>query len=305
MTLHTLAAFYGIADVAFALNEVASAAREHRPPWRHFRNRNKLAFLTGILTHTPDEASKEMYATQFYWTFGSERLPAPNTHEERDCLHLLYSRCIEPFKQYRMNGFSFFISHDEVPPSPATRSVALVSNSTAPTYSNFTLAIELRDQVCLFCWNHQPVYAAQLIGQASSTTLIVPNLLKHAGLDSLNCVQNVSVSRTIHVADGRLIAKVVKRTNDPNDRDYLRATISLANYRGFAMNHQPIAGTAGISAVDTNNELPVIILNNDMSKHPNHTALAFHKAACLIWNMAGGREGDDDDDLYDNGGGVW
>ncbi|KAJ3238589.1 hypothetical protein HDU81_007509 [Chytriomyces hyalinus] len=34
-------------------------------------------------------------------------------------------------------------------------------------------------------------------------------------------------------------------------------------------------------------------------KHPNHVALAFHKAACLIWNMAGGgdvTEGDDTDD---------
>jgi len=36
-------------------------------------------------------------------------------------------------------------------------------------------------------------------------------------------------------------------------------------------------------------------IDNDPVKQPNRKALEFHKAACLIWRMAGGAEPDEED----------
>ncbi|KAJ3238595.1 hypothetical protein HDU81_007515 [Chytriomyces hyalinus] len=91
MAIQKLATFYGIADVAGALNQVASVSEDARPTWSQFRNENKLGFLIGILTHAPDKAARDEYAAKFYWTFGSKQLPAPDTQEEMDCLDFLYT----------------------------------------------------------------------------------------------------------------------------------------------------------------------------------------------------------------------
>ena len=55
-------------------------------------------------------------------------------------------------------------------------------------------------------------------------------------------------------------------------------------------------------AVETNGEMALYFVQNDLTKLPNRKALEFHKAACMIWRMAGGAETDeeycsDDEDL--------
>ncbi|KAI8828235.1 hypothetical protein BJ741DRAFT_670441 [Chytriomyces cf. hyalinus JEL632] len=106
MAVHKLALFHGIADVGGALNQVASVSEPERPAWFHFQNHNKLGFLIGILTHAPNQAMRDEYATKFYWIFGSEQLPGPNTQEEMDCLNSLHSHFIEPIKQHGPIGSS-------------------------------------------------------------------------------------------------------------------------------------------------------------------------------------------------------
>ncbi|KAI8832301.1 hypothetical protein BJ741DRAFT_667317 [Chytriomyces cf. hyalinus JEL632] len=101
MVLQRLASFYGFSDAAAALEAVASitvprlprSARSKypawwqpwRPTWALFRKKNKYEFLNGILTFIPDQVLREEYAAKFYWTFGSSRLPAPNTDEGTNC----------------------------------------------------------------------------------------------------------------------------------------------------------------------------------------------------------------------------
>jgi hypothetical protein len=56
-------------------------------------------------------------------------------------------------------------------------------------------------------------------------------------------------------------------------------------------------------AVEPNGEMALYFVLNNPTKLPNRQALEFHKAACLIWRMAGGAESEDehcpdDDDDY-------
>ena len=59
----------------------------------------------------------------------------------------------------------------------------------------------------------------------------------------------------------------------------------------------------GRQAVEPNGEMALYFVLNNATRLPNRDALEFHKAACLIWRMAGGAESDDehcpdDDDGY-------
>ena len=57
----------------------------------------------------------------------------------------------------------------------------------------------------------------------------------------------------------------------------------------------------GRQVVNSDGEMELYFLSNDPELLPNRKALEYHKAACLIWRMAGGAEPDeeycsDDDD---------
>ncbi|KAJ3238594.1 hypothetical protein HDU81_007514 [Chytriomyces hyalinus] len=121
---------------------------------------------------------------------------------------------------------------------------------------------------------------------------IIDNQLKKAGLQSVYQVQNrvllcavcrgefSALRRYIDVVDGRLVAKVVNLTSDANDRDYvgpLEISLRVVHF------------------------LFVYFADDDKRKHPNHAALAFHKAACLIWTMAGGGDVTEDDEIDNEG----
>ncbi|KAJ3238603.1 hypothetical protein HDU81_007523 [Chytriomyces hyalinus] len=312
MALYKLAVFYGTVDIAGTLNELASVPGPQRPTWSQFRSQNKLGFLIGIFTHAPNQNMRDEYAAKFYWTFGSERLPAPNTQEETDCLTLLYACFIEPIRQHGSHSSDFDTS--SYASSPSTRgsrdSVAIETE-----YSSFKLAVEARDQVCLFCWQHIDPRAVPLFAQKSSNVVknIIDHHMKQAGLHSVYQVQNGvflcpncngqfgALRWYIDVSDSR---KVVNLTNDPNDGEYLDVMKLIAGWRTLCQNLQLNAALAGRDAVDANNELPVYFADDDTNTHPNHAALAFHKAACLIWKTAGGDEVKEDDAMDVDGGDV-
>ncbi|KAI8820046.1 hypothetical protein BJ741DRAFT_683481 [Chytriomyces cf. hyalinus JEL632] len=122
-----------------------------------------------------------------------------------------------------------------------------------------------------------------LITQKSSIPLIIEKLLERAGMRSVFQVQNgvllcVNCHRSfdalmqyIDVVDSRLIAKIVNRTNDLNDEDYHHNLDDLIGIRAVRKRYQQHAAIP-----DLGSEMLV-----------NHTVLTFHKAACLIWKLAG------------------
>ncbi|KAJ3025556.1 UNVERIFIED_CONTAM: hypothetical protein HDU68_007002 [Siphonaria sp. JEL0065] len=306
--LQKLADFYVISDIPGALNEAVSMSR---PTWSQFKKQNKLGFLNGILTYAPDSL-KEEYVAKFYWTFGSSTLPKPDTDEERGCLNLLYARFIEPFKQHGKSGSSNASAHESTPSTPGGPLTALDLNAVDPTHANFRSALHKRDKVCLFCWGNEALDAAHLIAQkpSASPSLIIPDLLHRASLDSVYRVQNGillcavchrrfdDLRRYIDVVDNRLVAKVVNLTNDIQNEDYLDAVGAINALRSFKLTKPAFAGR---SVVDASNQLLVYVADGDTTKHPNLTALAFHKAACLIWKMAGAADDNEDDDIDHEG----
>jgi hypothetical protein len=48
-------------------------------------------------------------------------------------------------------------------------------------------------------------------------------------------------------------------------------------------------------AVEPNGEMALYFALNNPTRLPNRDALEFHKAACLIWRMAGGAESEEED----------
>ncbi|KAI8831070.1 hypothetical protein BJ741DRAFT_537127 [Chytriomyces cf. hyalinus JEL632] len=246
--------------------------------------------------HTPDKEWQEDYFRDFYWTFGSNRLK--EKEEEQQCLNLLYARFIQPFKQHGSSGSSN--ASPQGAAGSTGSSTPIKSNATDPKHSNFSTALRKRDLVCLICWKHNETDAAHLIAQKSSNPLVIEKLLERAGMRSVFQVQNGvllcanchksfdALMQYIDVVDSRLIAKIVNRTNDPNDKDHHRNLDDLIGIRAVRKRYQRHAAIP-----DLGSEMLVYIPFDDVTKHPNHTALAFHKAACLIWKLAGAVNDDD------------
>ncbi|KAJ2987528.1 hypothetical protein HDV02_006081, partial [Globomyces sp. JEL0801] len=167
-----------------------------------------------------------------------------------------------------------------------------------------------RDGVCLFCWKLK-CEGAHIIAQKNvSMACDESSILQRAGLTQKHQVQNgLLLCRNCHsefdilkqyvdVDDDKLVVKVVNETNDENDVNYRRATKGLKGSRYselefFQDNRQPI---------ESNGDMVLYFVENNPTKLPNRRALEFHKAACMIWRMAGGAETDeeycsDDEDL--------
>ncbi|KAI8843540.1 hypothetical protein BJ741DRAFT_693331 [Chytriomyces cf. hyalinus JEL632] len=227
-------------------------------------------------------------ATKFYWKFGSTRLSAPDTQEERHWLNSLYTRFIDPFKQHATSERSDASDHD--PPTAGAALATFHSNAVDPTLQNFTSTLHLRDGICFSCWIDRGLDTVPIISHKSSTS--IPEILERVGLDSVHRVQNdfSALRQYFDVTDSRLIAKVVNLTNDPSDRDYRHLVFLIRHCRVGQTEEMDIC--ADRNAVDAQNELPVYFATRE---HPNRTDLAFHKAACLIRKVAGAGNDVEDD----------
>ena len=107
------------------------------------------------------------------------------------------------------------------------------------------------------------------------------------------------------VVDDKLVVKVVNETNDTTSdkhKEWEIATDFLQSNRRTGQKYL----LDGRTAVETNGEMALYFIktlpNRNALELPNRNALEFHKAACLIWRMAGGAETDeeycsDDEDL--------
>jgi len=110
------------------------------------------------------------------------------------------------------------------------------------------------------------------------------------------------LKRYVDVVDDKLVVKVVNYSvlgNDDKHRDWEIAFGKLKNDRLFMSRYW----SDGRQGVEPNGEMALYFALNNPTRLPNRDALEFHKAACLIWRMAGGAESEDehcpdDDDDY-------
>jgi hypothetical protein len=178
-------------------------------------------------------------------------------------------------------------------------------------HTDLKKAVAKRDVVCLFCWNRKPLKGSHIIAQnnvpmacdEASLFIRAGIMQKHQIQNGLLLCGNIHdefdlLKRYVDVVDGKLVVKVVNEPNDENNDNYRSATKGLKGSRRDQLefvpdNRQPI---------ETNGEMALHFVKNNPTKLPKRNALEFHKAACMIWRMAGGAETDeeyccDDEDL--------
>ena len=108
------------------------------------------------------------------------------------------------------------------------------------------------------------------------------------------------LKRYVDVVDDKLVVKVVKNSVLPNDekhREWEMLVGKLKNDRIYMKQYL----LDGWQAVEPNGEMTLYFIGTTTAKLSNRKALEFHKAACLIWRMAGGAESEDEycpDDDY-------
>ena len=143
------------------------------------------------------------------------------------------------------------------------------------------------------------------------------SILRRSGLMQRHQIQNGlllcmichaefgKLKRYVDVVDDKLVVKVVNYSilaNDEKQRYNQRIISNVMNSRSREAkywididNRQP---------AESNGEMALYFVDNNQALLPNREALKFHKAACLIWRMAGGAESDeeycpfDDDNDY-------
>jgi hypothetical protein len=95
--------------------------------------------------------------------------------------------------------------------------------------------------------------------------------------------------------DDKLVVKVVNETNDETSDKHREWQRSIRNLRAMRnANEEDWTEFDNRQAVESNGEMELYFVQNYLTKFPNRNALEFHKAACMIWRMAGGAETDEE-----------
>jgi ribosomal protein L37AE/L43A len=150
-----------------------------------WRDDNKCGFLLGILQHGREEDRANILA---------KLLTAEPLQELDTLVDRFYNTYIVVFKQHTGSRCS-----TPTAISPAENSNLLSNsrpgsssgNSRDPTHFQFKMALEDRDERCLFCWDPRKCQAAHIVGQKKlPIEYEQDSLLARCGLESIHQVQN-------------------------------------------------------------------------------------------------------------------
>jgi hypothetical protein len=280
-TVELLKRYYDISDMT------------QKPPLNmksRWNNLNKFGFLLGVIRYGKEVDISELHTSLHEQTF----------HElEGSIIQRFYEQTIFPFKQHTGNGSSC-----ETPPSsPQSSRWNLENGETELNHHHFKREVAKRDGACLSCWREDGCHAAHIIAQKNSIVSSVPesSLFTKAGLTSTHQVQNglllcsschAQFNRLtfyIEFADDKFILKVVNfAVKDTKDREWERALREIQALRHVSKDY--LLDTGMRDVVNSDGEMGVFFMSTDTASFPNNIALDYHKAACLIWQMAGGAE---------------
>jgi hypothetical protein len=162
--------------------------------------------------------------------------------------------------------------------------------------------------------------AAHIVGQKNINVAIDREsvLLDRFGLDDVYQVQNGLflcsschglfdfLQQYVDEVEGVFVLKIINmsKTNDKTSDEHKNWEARVETFKDARKRWQPSYVSLDERNVPVNEELVLHFFDNDPLKFPNKKAVAFHKAACLIWRMAGGADledvesfqGDDDTD---------
>jgi len=298
------------ADAIRLLKEFYPDCAEGIPPQRQksqWLAENKLGFFMGLINYGIDTHINELLQLLQTGRFQEQQLFKEQTFIDR-----MFEWYILPFhKNYNENSCS---SRSNSRPSSAAKEEQQEYQPKELSHKDLKEAVEKRDGVCLFCWDMLECEGAHIIAQKNFVTFDEPNILMRAGLSHKHLVQNGlllcikchsqfdKLKRYVDVVEDKLVVKVVNETDD--EIKWLCGVERIKNFREVHLRVKSnMARKDGRQAAETNGEIGLYFINNDVQKQPNRKALEYHKTACLIWRMAGGAESDyefcsdDDEDL--------
>ena len=285
---------------------------------------NKRGFFLGIIQEGEDSHIIQLHhllaTNQFtqQQEFSTTSQLADPQHP-RTFIDDMFARYILPFDKDYSDSSSCHTPLSSNPPSRSNSAEDLdyVPEERELTHKDLKKAVEKRDGVCLFCWDKLQCHGAHIIAQKNIPVAYgEPSVLAGAGLKQKHQVQNGmllcikchgefdQLKRYVDVVDDKLVVKVVNYSvlgNDDKHRDWIDAVETLKDTRLGKQRRLPEFSSR--QAVEPNGEMALYFVLNNPTKLPNRQALEFHKAACLIWRMAGGAESEDehcpdDDDDY-------
>ena len=229
---------------------------------------------------------------------------------EQNFIDSMFDFYIRPFhKNYNTDSESCHTPSNASRPSSRRNSDAdYVPEERLLIHNDLKKAVVKRDRVCLFCWDKSECQGAHIIAQKNiSVAYDESSLLGRAGLTQKHQVQNGlllcikchsqfdKLLIYVDVVDEKLVVKVVNETNDETSEKHKEWKAMVRNLGAMRIaNEEDWKGKDNRLAVDGNGEMVLYFIQNNRTKQPNRNALEFHKAACLIWQMAGGAETDDE-----------
>ena len=263
---------------------------------------NNFGFLLGILAFGMDT-----HITQLHSLLQNNQFK----DQEQSFIDSMFDCYIRPFhKSYNTDSESCHtpstVSSRTPSRSNSTEDLDYMPDGKELVHKDLKKAVVRRDGVCLFCWDKLECEGAHIIAQKNIPMAYnESSLLQRAGLIQKHQVQNGlllcnkchsqfdKLKRYVDVENEKLVVKVVNETNDTKSekhRDWEITFGKLKNDRLFMERYW----SDGRQAVEGNGEMALYFVQNNPTKLPNRQALEFHKAACLIWRMAGGAEPDEE-----------
>ena len=276
---------------------------------------NKRGFFLGIIQEGDDSHIIQLHhllaTNQFtqQQEFSTTSQLADPQHP-RTFIDDMFAHYILPFHKDYSDTSTCHTPLSSNPPSRSNSAEDLdyVPEERELTHKDLKKAVEKRDGVCLFCWGNKQLEATHIIAQKNIPMAYdEPSLLLRASLTQKHQVQNGlllcgnchdefdQLQRYVDVVDDKLVVKVVNYSvlrNDEKHWDWQRDVRNLRAMRNA--NEEDWTNIDNRQAVEPNGEMALYFVLNNLTRLPNRDALEFHKAACLIWRMAGGAESEDE-----------
>ncbi|OAJ45434.1 hypothetical protein BDEG_28574 [Batrachochytrium dendrobatidis JEL423] len=105
----------------------------------------------------------------------------------------------------------------------------------------------------------------------------------------------------VDVVDDKLVIKVINETNDLTSDKHKKWIETIEDLKVIRRTRQK-RWIDNRQTVESNSEMTLYFIHNNLTRLPNRNALELHKTTCLIWRMAGGVESDDEYCPYDDDG---
>jgi hypothetical protein len=271
---------------------------------------NNFGFLLGIIAFGINSHRNQLHSL----------LVSKQFEEQENCfIDSMFDYYIRPFhKSYNTDSESCHtpstVSSRTPSRSNSTEDLDYVPEEKGLVHKDLKKAVAKRDVVCLFCWNRKPLKGSHIIAQKNvSMAYDEASLFIRAGITQKHQIQNGLLlcgnchdefdllKRYVDLIDDNLVVKVVNETNDETSEKHKEWEIVIGKLKNDRL-FMEIYWSDGRQAVESNGEMSLYFVQNNPTKLPNRNALEFHKAACMIWRMAGGAETDeeycsDDEDL--------